>query len=374
MALTLQNISKIVGDETHMAPLDLELETGSMNVLLGLTLAGKTTLMRLMAGLDRPTTGRVFVNGEDVTDMAIRKRDIGMVYQQFVNYPSLTVYENIASPLRLAGVDKAEIDRRVRTEAEHLRIDSLLDRLPSELSGGQRQRTAMARALVREARLILLDEPLVNLDYKLREALREEMPRVLESSDSIVVYATTDPWEALSLGGRTIVLQEGHVLQTGPAHEVYATPATSHVGQVFSDPPMNFIEGRIDSDRIDVAGMEIPAVPDHLSDLSAGQYLFGLRPEHIEIYDESRHVSRISSEVDVTEVSGSETFIHFIYHEQPWVAVEEGVIRMEPGDKADFGFDAANLFVFDGDGELVVSPEARAVAAELEEGQQKVPS
>ncbi|WP_111747989.1 ABC transporter ATP-binding protein [Salinisphaera orenii] len=360
MALTLQQVAKHVGRDTHIAPIDLTLETGSVNVLLGLTLAGKTSLMRLMAGLDKPSAGRVLVDGQDVTGMAVQKRDVAMVYQQFVNYPSLTTYDNIASPLRLARVEKSEIDRRVRAEAERLRIDGLLDRLPAELSGGQQQRMAMARALVREANLIMLDEPLVNLDYKLREALREDLPRVFAGRNSIVVYASTDPWEALSLGGTTIAMHEGRIVQAGPAPEVYAAPATTHVGQIFSDPPMNFGTGRIDNGRVFLGEDDVGAVPAHLAELADGQYTFGLRPEHIEIHDPAHHSSRIDTHVDVTEVTGSETFIHFIYHDQPWVSVETGVVRMEAGESVAFGFSADNLFAFDTDGMRLVSPESSA--------------
>jgi glycerol transport system ATP-binding protein len=164
MTLLMTGVTRRVGRDIHIHETDLELVPGSVTVLLGPTLAGKTTLMRLMAGLDRPTTGRLAENGRDVTGMSVRQRSVAMVYQQFINYPSFTVYENIASPLRRAGLSAAEIDRRVRETAETLRIGALLGRLPQELSGGQQQRTALARALVKQADLLLLDEPLVNLD------------------------------------------------------------------------------------------------------------------------------------------------------------------------------------------------------------------
>ena len=194
----------------------LDLVPGQLYVLLGPTLAGKTSLMRLMAGLDRPTSGRVLVDGVDVTGLSVRKRSVAMVYQQFINYPTLTVYDNIASPLRLQGIATAEIDRQVRDTARMLHIDHLLDRLPAELSGGQQQRLAIARALVKEAQLLLLDEPLVNLDYKLREELRAELRDLFARQQTTVVYATTEPLEALIMGGEVIVMDEGRVLQSGP--------------------------------------------------------------------------------------------------------------------------------------------------------------
>ena len=208
-----------------------------MNVLLGPTLAGKTTLMRLMAGLDRPTTGRLIESGVDVTNVPVRRRSVAMVYQQFINYPSLTVYENIASPLRVAGVGHAEIDTRVKEAARLLRLENLLQRLPAQLSGGQQQRTAIARALVKRARLVLLDEPLANLDYKLREELREELPRIFVQTGAVLVYATTEPTEALLLAGTTITLHEGRVSQVGPTSRVYRRPENIEAARVFSDPP-----------------------------------------------------------------------------------------------------------------------------------------
>lgn len=173
MSLILENIDHMVNGATHIEGVNLELAPGSFNVLLGRTLAGKTTLMRIMAGLETPTRGRVLMHGEDVTRKSVRKRNVSMVYQQFINYPSLTVFDNIASPLKLARVPRDEIRERVHDTARMLHIEHLLGRYPSELSGGQQQRTAMGRALVKDADLILFDEPLVNLDYKLREEFRE---------------------------------------------------------------------------------------------------------------------------------------------------------------------------------------------------------
>ncbi|MDA3922201.1 MAG: ABC transporter ATP-binding protein [Salinisphaera sp.] len=357
MALALKNISKEVGGETHIAPLDLELEDGSLNLLLGLTLSGKTSLMRLMAGLDQPTTGRVLVDGKDVTGMAVRKRDVAMVYQQFINYPSMTVYENIASPLRIAKADSKEIDRRVRTEAERLKIDGFLDRLPAELSGGQQQRCAMARALVRDAELVLLDEPLVNLDYKLRETLREELPKALEGRRSIVVYATTDPWEALSFGGKTAVLEEGRLLQFESAASGYAAPATVHVSSVFSDPPMNIIAGNVSGSRMQLGEHLTAKRPDTLSRLSDGDYLFGLRPEHLAPASPDSDRNRIAAKVDVTEISGSDTYVHFEIDGKPWVAVENGVHHYDLGEEIELDFDTRRLFAFDTQGLLLHSPE-----------------
>ena len=214
MELLLDQITKTVGPEVHLYPMSLAPVPGSVTVLLGATQAGKTSLMRVMAGLDTASSGRVLVDGEDVTRRSVRERNVAMVYQQFVNYPSMTVAQNIASPLRLRG--ERDIDARVRALAARLHIEMFLDRLPAELSGGQQQRVALARALAKQAPLMLLDEPLVNLDYKLREELREELAALFASGDSTVVYATTEPGEALLLGGHTAVMDAGELLQYGP--------------------------------------------------------------------------------------------------------------------------------------------------------------
>ena len=241
MSVTLEHVTRTVDGIPTIRDVSLTLERGTLSVLLGPTLSGKTSIMRLLAGLDKPTTGRVLVDGKDVTGFDVRQRSVAMVYQQFINYPSLTVYENIASPLRVQGRPRAEIDRRVQEAARLLRLEPYLKRTPLQLSGGQQQRTAIARALVKGADLVLLDEPLANLDYKLREELRTELPRIFEASGAIFVYATTEPSEALLLGGNTVCMWEGEVLQAGDTSKVYRHPDTLRVAQVFSDPPLNIV-------------------------------------------------------------------------------------------------------------------------------------
>jgi glycerol transport system ATP-binding protein len=355
MSLQLERISKTVNGEVHIAETDLDLAAGSFNVLLGLTGAGKTTLMRLMAGLDKPTRGRVLMNGRDVTNVPVRKRNVAMVYQQFINYPSMTVYDNIASPLRIAGLPKKDIDRRVRAEAERLHIGHLLDRLPGELSGGQQQRTAMARALVRDADLLLLDEPLVNLDYKLREELRAEMREIFAKRRAVVVYATTDPAEALTLGGRTAVLQEGRLIQYGPTLEVYRQPATEHVGYVFSDPPMNMVPGNLGGRIVLGDATELPQ-PAHFGKLPSGRYRFGIRPNHLSLFRRSPQEVEVRAEVSVPEISGSETYIHVLHHGVAWVIQQEGIHDVRIGEQVTMYLDPERLFAFDTDGRLVSAP------------------
>src|ERR1700677_3107217 len=241
MTVTLEKVTRAVDGIPTIRDVSLTLERGALSVLLGPTLSGKPSLMARLAGLDKPTTGRVLVDGKDVTGFDVRQRSVAMVYQQFINYPSLTVYENIASPLRVQGKPGEDIESRVREGAKLLKLEPYLNRTPLQLSGGQQQRTAIARALVKGADLVLLDEPLANLDYKLPEDLRTELPRIFEASGAIFVYATTEPSEALLLGGRTVCMWEGEVLQVGQTSSVYRRPDTMGVAQVFSDPPLNIV-------------------------------------------------------------------------------------------------------------------------------------
>ena len=366
MSLALDRIAKTVGAETHLYDLSVELAPGSLNVLLGPTLAGKTSLMRLMAGLDRPATGRVSVDGRDVTGLSVRKRSVAMVYQQFINYPSFTVYDNIASPLRRAGVGEAEIDRRVRETAALLHIDALLDRLPAALSGGQQQRTALARALARDADLLLLDEPLVNLDYKLREELRSELQTIFRAGKAIVVYATTEPLEALMMGGQCIVLDEGRMLQFGPTVEVYHNPASVRVGEVFSDPPMNMIAGQVENGAA-LLGHDIRLpLNGHLAGLAPGRYRFGVRANHLFVARSAAGQVEFGATVDLAEISGSETFIHAAHSETSWVVQEEGVHSLALGEAIRVYLDPRHVFVFAEDGRLVAAPRrgTSAVAAQ----------
>ncbi len=356
MTIRLEEVTRKVGAETHIYPASIELKPGSLNVLLGHTLAGKTTLLRLFAGLDRPSSGKIYVDGDDVTGASVRKRNVAMVYQQFINYPSFTVFENVASPLRRAGVSPQEINQRVRATAKSLHIDDLLDRLPAELSGGQQQRVALARALVKEAGLLLLDEPLVNLDYKLREELRQELRAIFRRRESIVVYATTEPTEALLLGGNTFVVDKGRVLQSGPSIEVFHAPSSERVGEVFSDPPINLIGGRV-SGRSAVIGNAVNMdLPDHMSALDEGEYRFGVRANFLNVTRRSERDVEIEGDVELAEISGSETFIHVAHHGVSWVAQEEGVHSFGLGETIRIFIDPNHVYAFDHGGRLAACP------------------
>lgn len=362
MSLVLDRVGRKVGADTFIHDVSLILERGSLNVLLGATLAGKTSLMRLMAGLDVPSSGRVLVDGKDVTGWPVQRRSVAMVYQQFINYPSLTVFENIASPLRVAGLASGEIEARVREAAKLLKLEPYLDRKPLNLSGGQQQRTAIARALVKRADLVLLDEPLANLDYKLREELREELPRVFAASGAIFVYATTEPSEALLLGGSTATLFEGRVTQFGPTPQVYRQPQDLTTARVFSDPPLNTLKARKAGSAVSLstggetgAGGVFAAVPD-------GEYTVGFRAHHLALEPAGGDAIAIPATVSVAEITGSESFVHLDAGEHRFVALVPGVKRLEPGSPVTASLDPRHVFLFDGAGRLAAADRARKAA------------
>ncbi len=363
MTLKLDTVSKVVGAETHIHPTTLEFAAGTMNVLLGPTLAGKTTLMRLMAGLDQPTAGRILWQGEDVTGMRVQDRRVAMVYQQFINYPAMTVYENIASPLRLRGLDAAAIDAKVRAAAAMMKLDDRqLARRPLELSGGQQQRCALARALVKEAGLVLLDEPLANLDYKLREELRAEIPRIFEESGAIFVYATTEPHEALLLGGNTACLWEGRVTQFGPTPSVYRMPADATTARVFSDPPMNFAPLTKSGPSCRFEGQDASADALGLSALPDGAYLAGFRANHLQIERPGPAAIEFRCQVAGTEIMGSESFVHVVCGGDRWTALVHGVHDLPYHTERSVFVDPSHIYVFQQDGALAAAASYAARA------------
>ncbi|GLR97262.1 MULTISPECIES: ABC transporter ATP-binding protein [Bradyrhizobium] len=356
MTVTLDHVTRTVEGVEHIRDVSLTLESGTLNVLLGPTLSGKTSIMRLLAGLDKPTTGKVLVNGKDVTGVDVRQRSVAMVYQQFINYPSFTVYENIASPLRVQGKPRDEIEARVAEAAKLLRLEPFLKRTPLQLSGGQQQRTAIARALVKGADLVLLDEPLANLDYKLREELRAELPRIFEASGAIFVYATTEPTEALLLGGNTVCMWEGQALQMGETASVYRRPKTLRVAQVFSDPPLNLVGIEKKNGSVQYAGGIASPASGLYSSLADGAYRVGFRAHQLALANGEADRHAFHATVTVTEITGSESFVHLTRDGSNWVAVLHGVHEFEPGQTLDAVLDPNDVFVFDAADRLVAAP------------------
>ncbi len=351
MSLELRNVEKKIGQETHIYETNLKLEKNTINVLLGSTLAGKTTLMQIMAGLDKPTNGEIWFNEKNVTGVKVQKRNVSMVYQQFINYPNFNVYDNIASPLKITGVDSNEIKNRVGKVAELLKLSTMLNKRPNELSGGQQQRTALARALVKDSDLILLDEPLANLDFKLREELREELPKLFEDRDCIVVYATTEPSDALLIGGYTATLLEGKIVQHGKTLEVYNKPNSLQSAQVFSDPPMNIAKIKKQGDVCSLISDDVSWKIN--SKLKDGEYKVGIRPHNITTYKEGSNSLEISGKVLISELSGSESLIHFTNGDLNWVSLSNGIHQKNVGEQTKLFMNSDEFLYFDESNKLV---------------------
>ncbi|WDP83772.1 MAG: ABC transporter ATP-binding protein [Desulfobacter sp.] len=346
MGLSLEHVYKSLDKEIHLSNINLDIESGSKTVVLGRTLAGKTSLLRIMAGLDRPTRGSLVMDHRDITGVPVRKRSIAMVYQQFINYPSFTVFDNIASPLKVAKMDRAEIQKRVTEVAEILHLTPMLDRLPAELSGGQQQRTAIARALVKDTQLLLMDEPLVNLDYKLREELQTELQEIFKHRNAMVVYTTTEPCEALKLGGNIVVMDQGKILQTGPTTQVYREPSTLKVAEVFSDPPINYLACRVEGEILILNSGDVLSLSGHLKQLTPGSYILGIRSNNLFLKAQDPGDLQLTARVKLAEINGSETFIHVDCSGERLVVQEVGIVSLKIGSNTLVFMNPANFFVF----------------------------
>ena len=353
MAVELKNITKNVNGKLHIKETSMVLEPGHFNVLLGQTGAGKTSLIKMMAGLDPIASGQILFDGADVTRLSTQKRNISLVHQFFVNYPHMTVFENIASPLKVAGMAKSEIQGRVEAAADVLQLRPMLQRRPHELSGGQQQRTALARAIAKESKAVFLDEPLANLDYKLREELREQLPELFAGRGAVVVYATSEPEEALLLGGKTGLMNDGRVTQFGPTAEIYRAPRDLVSAQVFSDPPINFA-------TIEKSGATARLTADtswtlhgNAADLADGAYTVAIRPHYVSPMRSDSNNVALKGRVLVTELSGSESSAHFRMDAGSWVSLSHGVHPYEIGQEHEFFLDPSACFYFSPDGVIV---------------------
>ncbi len=353
MGIELKGASKDVRGITHIKPTSLSMEPGHFNVLLGQTGSGKTSLIKLMAGLDPLASGQIFMDGQDVSKLSTQKRNISLVHQFFVNYPHMSVFDNIASPLRVAGMAKSEIEGRVQEAADILQLGPMLKRRPQELSGGQQQRCALARAIAKESRAVFLDEPLANLDYKLREELREQLPELFAGRGAVVVYATSEPEEALLLGGKTALMDDGHVTQFGPTAEIYRKPATLTAARVFSDPPINSAAVTKIGAEARLASGVAWTMSGAAADLPDGDYTVAIRPHHVTPFAVTSNDVAIEGTVQVTELSGSESSAHFEMGDHGWVSLAHGVHPYEIGEPHRFYMDTSKAFYFGADGSLV---------------------
>ncbi len=319
--IRLENVSKKFPDGTvAVADVNLHIQDGEFVILVGPSGCGKSTTLNMIAGLEDISVGDLYIGGERVNDKAPKDRDIAMVFQSYALYPNMTVYENMSFPLRLAKMNKREIDRKVREAARVLELEPLLDRRPANLSGGQRQRVAMGRAIVRNPKAFLMDEPLSNLDAKLRVQMRTQVSRLQKQLGTTTVYVTHDQTEAMTLGDRVVVMRAGRVQQVGTPQELYDNPANLFVAGFIGSPAMNFVHAEQANGKISTVLGDLKLDRQQRAQLSqAGapkELILGIRPEHFEdarLVDDSRLRDGLvwQGEADVVESMGSDKYVYF---------------------------------------------------------------
>jgi multiple sugar transport system ATP-binding protein len=282
MGIEFRNVSKHFGDTRVVDDLSLELRDGEFVVLLGPSGCGKTTTLRMLAGLESVTSGEIFIDGGRINDVPTQHRDLAMVFQSYALYPHMTIAENIGYPLRVRKIAGAERAERVKRVAAMLEIEALLERKPRQLSGGERQRVALARAIVREPRAYLMDEPLSNLDARLRVQMRGELKRLQHQLGTTTIYVTHDQAEAMTLASRVAVMKKGRLQQFDTPMNIYNHPANRFVAEFVGSPSMNFVAGQIDNEMFVSDSLRIQLTPSQLSELSGrSRVTLGIRPEHL---------------------------------------------------------------------------------------------
>ena len=353
MNLVAENLSYKPDDQFHLNEVSFNFKKGSIYTILGRTLSGKTTLLKTIAGLLSPDTGAMRFEDKNFLKVPVWERNIAMVYQQFINYPHLNVFENVAFPLKQRKVENQVINDVVLNSLKSVGLEGYEKRKIQELSGGQQQRVSLARSLVKNAKILLLDEPLVNLDYKLREQLREEFKNIFSqglSEESIVVFSTTDPREAMELNGEVIVLDEGKVLQVGPAKEIFENPKTLKVAEISNDPPMNILKADLEANQIMFEGIGID-MPNHLSNLKDKNFNLGIRASDIQLNEKG-----FEFEVELAEISGSETLLHLTRGATKIITSIEEVMNFNIHDKVKINFNIMKVYAFNESGVLASSP------------------
>jgi ABC-type sugar transport systems, ATPase components len=353
--LEIKNIRKKIGPNEILKGIDIELEKGGFLVLVGPSGCGKSTLLNVIAGLLPQTSGDIVIDGQVVTDLHPSKRDIAMVFQSYALYPNMTVEENIAFALEMRGVEKAQREAAVKQVAKTLQIEHLLKRRPSQLSGGQRQRVAMGRALVRQPRVFLFDEPLSNLDAKLRVEVRAEIKALHQNTNATIVYVTHDQIEAMTLATKIVVLKEGTVQQVGTPADIYNRPANLFVADFMGSPAMNMLKGKISDGGIALFGRDgirVEMPPSVTTSLPDGkEVILGLRPEAISdtgLLDPNvRSVARIDADVTMVEPTGSDTFVTGKVDGATFTARTRADVHVAPGETFTFAFNLDKAVVFD---------------------------
>ncbi len=368
--VTFDHVNKIFGDFHAVQDLNLEIADGEFMVLVGPSGCGKTTSLRMIAGLEEITSGELRIGDRVVNDVPPKDRDIAMVFQSYALYPHMSVRENLAFGLKLRKVPKAEIERRVNEAAETIQLQKLLDRKPKELSGGQRQRVALGRAIVREPAVFLMDEPLSNLDAKLRVQTRAEIARLHQRLGTTMVYVTHDQIEAMTMGTRIAVMSEGLLQQVGTPQTLYDTPLNRFVAGFIGSPSMNFIDVTVDGSGADArlvgaSDWSIP-IPERLrstAGVSGRKLVAGFRPEHLDIGEVGEGQGSFRARADVVEYLGNEELLHLSAAEQDIVAIVNSSHRVRPGDIVDMIVTLSKLHLFDAETGAAMTPETTAAAA-----------
>ena len=353
MNLIGEKITYKPDEQFHLNDVSFNFKKGNLYTILGRTLSGKTTLLKTIAGLLNPDQGSIFFEEKDFIKIPVWERNVAMVYQQFINYPHLNVYENITFPLVQRKLSPEQIKKDVDEALETVGLTGFENRKIQELSGGQQQRVALARSLAKKAKILLLDEPLVNLDYKLREQLREEFKRIFSqglSQDTILIYSTTDPQEVMELNGEVIVLDEGKVLQKGPAKEIFENPSNLKVAEISNDPPMNVLKGLKNSKNLNFENISLE-IPNHFKKLVDNNYNFGIRASEIKLDENGEEF-----EIELAEISGSETLLHLKRGNSKIIVLIEEVMNFKIHERVKINFNANKLYAFGEDEKLVSSP------------------
>ena len=380
--VTFDNVNKVYGDFQAVKDLSLEIGDGEFMVLVGPSGCGKTTSLRMIAGLEEITSGTLRIGDRVVNDVPPKDRDIAMVFQSYALYPHMSVRENLAFGLKLRKVPKAEIERRVNEAAETIQLQKLLDRKPKELSGGQRQRVALGRAIVREPAVFLMDEPLSNLDAKLRVQTRAEIARLHQRLKTTVVYVTHDQVEAMTMGSRIAVMNEGLLQQVGTPQTLYDTPVNRFVAGFIGSPSMNFVEVKVegsgDSARLvgpDEWSIPIPTRYREASTPRVGHTLVaGFRPEHLDIGEGGGDNAPFRARADVVEYLGNEELLHLNAAGGDVVAIVDSEHRVRPGDIVNLVLPLNKLHLFDGETGLSIAPDIAALAPTPAVAQQAAPA
>jgi multiple sugar transport system ATP-binding protein len=365
--VTFEHVTKKYGDVLAVDDLNLEIADGEFMVLVGPSGCGKTTSLRMIAGLEEITAGTLKIGEKVVNDVAPKDRDIAMVFQSYALYPHMTVYDNLAFGLKLRKVAKADIEKRVNEAAGILDLGKLLKRKPKELSGGQRQRVALGRAIVREPAVFLMDEPLSNLDAKLRVQTRAEIARLHQRLKTTVVYVTHDQVEAMTMGTRIAVMSDGLLQQVGTPQALYDLPINKFVAGFIGSPAMNFVDvtvsGAGDTASLDGADFSLPLPPrlrGSVGPTSGRKLVAGIRPEHLDLGAAGDGAANLQVKADVVEYLGNEELLHVTAGAKELVAMVGAEHRVRPGDIVNLVVPLAKLHLFDAETGASLTSEVMA--------------